>query len=129
MSTREQGNFGENLAVKYLLKNNYQILAKNYKKKTGEIDVVALDEKGVVIFFEVKARESEKFGEPEEAVTLAKQQKIIRTAQWFLKEHKLENQKFRIDVLAIKLDNMRKMAKIRHIFNAIGEKTHDYKIS
>ncbi len=121
VSTREQGNFGEGLAVKYLLKNNYQILAKNYKKKTGEIDIVALEEKGTVVFFEVKARMSEKFGEPEEAVTRQKQHKIIRTVQWFLKEHKIEDRKFRIDVLALKLDNEHKMAKIRHIFNAIGE--------
>lgn len=121
MSTRSRGNFGESLAVKYLLKNSYQILAKNYKKKTGEIDIVALEEKGTIVFFEVKARRSEEFGEPEEAVTLAKQHKIIRTAQWFLKEHKIEDRKFRIDVLAIKLDNVQKMAKIRHIFNAIGE--------
>lgn len=117
MDKRARGNFGEQLAVKYLLKHNYQIVTCHYQKRIGEIDIIALDPEKCLVFFEVKARADERFGPPEEAVTPAKLRKIIRTGYWFLKEKKIENQKFRFDVLAIKLDNERQMAHVKHFRN------------
>lgn len=114
---KQLGDFGEQLALKYLLNHNYQIITCHYQKRVGEIDIIACDPEKTLVFFEVKARTLDKFGQPEEAITPSKIRKLIKTAYWFLKENKLENQKFRLDVLAIKLDHEKKMAKIRHFRN------------
>jgi putative endonuclease len=114
---RSRGNFGERLAVQYLLKQNYQIITCHYQKRIGEIDVIALDPEKVLVFFEVKARASDEFGRPEEAITPLKIKKLVKTAMWFMKEKKIENQKFRFDVLAIKLDYETRKASLKHFKN------------
>lgn len=115
--SRAFGNFGEKIAIQYLLKQSYQIVTCHYQKKIGEIDIIALDPQKFLVFFEVKARMSDKFGQPEEAVTPSKIRKLIKTAMWFLKENKITSQKFRFDVLAIKLDQEKRKAQVRHFRN------------
>lgn len=114
---RQRGNLGERIAISYLLKNNYQIITCHYQKKSGEIDVVAVDPEGVLVFFEVKARGGNRFGLPEEAITPVKIQKLIKTAMWFMKEKKIENQKFRFDALCVYLNYKTRWAKIKHFRN------------
>lgn len=116
-NTRKWGNFGEKIAVRYLLKQKYQIIACHYQKKIGEVDIIALDPQNVLVFFEVKTRSSKKFGQPEEAITPLKIKKMIKTANWFLSERMIKNQKFRFDVLAINLDYKTRKANIRHYKN------------
>lgn len=116
-NSRAFGNFGEKIAIKYLLKQGYQIITCHYQKKIGEIDIIALDPQKFLVFFEVKTRISDKFGQPEEAVMPFKIRKLIKTAMWFLKEKKIENQKFRFDVLAIKLDQEKRKAQVKHFKN------------
>ena len=75
-------------------------LCKNYKRFTGEIDLVAKD-KDTIVFIEVKQRSSFIKGSPSEAVTYTKQKRIIQTALMYLKENRLTNVKIRFDVIAI----------------------------
>ena len=83
-STRKLGLYGEDLACKYLQAKGYAILERNFRcRRFGEIDIVA-SKAGVLSFIEVKTRCSSRFGKPAEAVTLAKQRKIYRVAQYYL---------------------------------------------
>lgn len=113
------GNNGEKIAVNYLIKNNFEILEKNFRYKTGEIDVICKD-KDTIVFTEVKTRFSLKYGFPSEAVTLSKQKKIIRTAQYYIMKKKFRNYNFRFDVIEIFIDNFTMDYKINLIKNAFG---------
>ena len=97
---REFGQAGESLAVRYLKKNGYKILEQNYRTKLGEIDIIAKD-RDTIVFVEVKARRSGRFGNPKYAVTLKKQRKISMVALYYLKAVKQNDAKARFDVVAI----------------------------
>jgi len=92
---------GEQAAAGFLKANGYKIIARNYKNKFGEIDIVAR-EKDTWVFVEVKARRSESFGSPEAAVDKFKQGQISRAALMFLKENKLLEEKARFDVVSLR---------------------------
>ena len=77
------GKTGEDYAVKYLQLNGYKIIMRNYRCKTGEIDIIAVKD-DILSFVEVKTRYSLVAGRPAESVTFTKQQKIRRTAQYFM---------------------------------------------
>ena len=102
-NTRLRGFSAEDYAVKLLIKNGYKILDRNFSGKFGEIDIIALDKEKVLIFVEVKARWSKKFGRPEEAVTPWKLRKIIKTSQYYCLTHKNLPVKKRIDVVALEI--------------------------
>ena len=83
-SSRSLGRYGEDLACKYLQAKGYKILKRNFRcRRFGEIDIVA-SKAEVLSFIEVKTRASLRYGMPAEAVTLAKQRKIYRVAQYYL---------------------------------------------
>lgn len=94
------GKSGEEAAISFLKSSGYKIIARNYKVKLGEIDIIAED-KGVICFIEVKTRNSEKFGLPAEAVAGRKQKQISRVALVYLKEKSLFDKKARFDVVSI----------------------------
>ena len=77
------GKTGEDYAVKYLQLNGYKIIMRNYRCRIGEIDIIAVKD-DVLSFVEVKTRYSLVAGRPAESVTFTKQQKIRRTAQYFM---------------------------------------------
>jgi putative endonuclease len=95
-----KGNYGENLAIDYLKENGYEILARNYKNKFGEIDIIAA-EKETLIFVEVKYRENLNFGEGIEAVDFYKRNHIKSAAKLFIMKNRLENVEIRFDVIEI----------------------------
>lgn len=97
-----RGAAGEVLAARHLRKKGYTILAANYRCRFGEIDIIAADKK-YIAFVEVKLRGKAAIYTPEEAVTAAKQQKIIKTAQLYLQTHSFNLQP-RFDVIAITTD-------------------------
>ena len=79
---KKLGREGEKQAVKYLKKNGYKILEKNYRTRFGEVDVIA--RKGeVVAFIEVKTRLTDIFGSPSQAVTRERQFKYIQAAKFY----------------------------------------------
>jgi len=94
------GKEAEGLAASFLEKQGYKLLARNYKNKFGEIDIVAVD-KGVTCFVEVKARHSALFGSPAEAVSPRKQRQISKAALGYLKENKLLEHSARFDVVTL----------------------------
>ena len=91
---------GEDMAVDFLKKKGYTILCRNYRCRSGEIDIVARKKK-TLCFVEVKTRRTRNFGPPQEAVTQRKQYKIGRVAQDFLQRYSLENRPARFDVVAV----------------------------
>ena len=94
------GRKSESLAVKHLKKQGYKIIEQNYRTKMGEIDIIA-KHKGVIIFVEVKARRSDRFGDPKWAVTYKKQRKISMAALQYLKDTEQTNTRARFDVVSI----------------------------
>jgi len=97
------GKKGESIAIKYLKKNGYTIVKQNYRSKYGEVDIIAKD-KDTIVFVEVKARRSDRFGDPKWAVTYKKQQKISLAAINYLKVTNQSGAKARFDVIAISGD-------------------------
>lgn len=94
------GKKGEDIAANHLREKGFKIIARNYRDKFGEIDIIARD-RSTWVFVEVKTRHSIRFGFPEEAVTMAKQQQIIRAASNYLVRHQLLDEPVRFDVIAI----------------------------
>lgn len=80
----ELGNIGESLAESYLKNKNYEIIARNFKNKIGEIDIIAKQQE-TIIFVEVKTSSSLKFGSPRERITYHKINKIRQVAISYLK--------------------------------------------
>jgi putative endonuclease len=112
------GFLAESLATEFLERKNYEILDRNYRKKWGEIDVIA--QKGSVIFFvEVKASKVSIPGfEPELRVNHQKRLRIDRAARTYLAQKKLTGRiKWQIDIVAISFDKERGVAKIKHFKN------------
>lgn len=94
------GERGEMIGWGFLVRHGYKILEKNYRCPLGEADVIAA-KKGRLIFVEIKTRAQSRFGAPQESVQPAKQEKIIRVAQWYLKDKKYSDVPVSFHVLAI----------------------------
>lgn len=116
-SNIDKGKLGESIAEKYLRKNGYIILEKNFRSKCGEIDIIGKD-KDYIVFIEVKTRSSSKFGTPREAVTFTKQNKIYKTAQLYIMEKRLLNFNCRFDVIEVILNTVTNEHSIKLIKNA-----------
>lgn len=123
MSRKDVGFIGEEKAVNYLIKKNYQILFRNWRTKIGEIDIIALDlsnTKGnTLVFIEVKTLPS---GNPEileKELSVTKQKKIVKTSKCFLLEYRQYIYDYiRYDVIVV---DMPGQEPIWHIENAFSE--------
>ncbi len=116
---RRLGFKGEKLAVKHLKKNGYVILERNFRCKTGEIDVIAqLGE--VIAFVEVKTRTGDRFGTPAEAVDGRRQQRYRNTANFFMYFTKRDLNEYivRFDIIEVIISRDGKV--INHFENAFG---------
>lgn len=100
MNKRNTGKQYESLAAEYLQRQGMVILERNYRDRTGEIDLIGRDG-AFLVFVEVKYRRDLRTGEPAEAVTARKQQRIRRTAQYYLYSHRCGNVPCRFDVVSI----------------------------
>ncbi len=103
IARQELGKLGEDLAVRELERRGYAILARRYRTRCGEIDIVA-QEGGAVVFVEVKARANAEFGTAAEAVTLWKQRQLSRMAADYLVRVGVGGRPCRFDVVAIMFD-------------------------
>ena len=99
MARVSKGAAGEVLAARYLRQKGYTLLAANYRTRFGEIDIIAAD-KQYIAFVEVTLRGEAAIYTPQEAVTPAKQQKIVKTAMLYLQTHPTDLQP-RFDVISI----------------------------
>lgn len=101
MLKREIGDKGEDIAVKYLKKNKYRIIERNFNvPKIGEIDIIAKD-KDYLVFVEVRLRKNTRCGTPAETVNVYKQRRIIKAALTFMKKHDVCDGLTRFDVVEI----------------------------
>jgi putative endonuclease len=97
---QELGKSGEDLAVEELARRGYAILARRYRTRHGEIDVVARDGE-TTVFIEVKVRTTGEFGAAAEAVTPSKQRRLVSMATDYLVRHHLTDRPCRFDVIAL----------------------------
>lgn len=109
------GNFAEQLAADFLEKKGYKILVKNFRYQKAEIDIIASFE-NLIIIVEVKARGSDIFMEPQEAVTKKKIKSLVMAADFFMKDRNLD-QEVRFDIIAV-LPDERKKLQITHLEDA-----------
>lgn len=118
MNTSNIGKIGENIFVKYLENKGYKIIERNYRKKWGEIDVIAEKNK-VLHFFEVKSGEAfscENDIRPEENITSHKKHQLRKIIQTYLFDKKIpEEKEFQIDAGIVLIDFSSKKAKIKII--------------
>jgi putative endonuclease len=99
-SDREKGTWAEELACDFLRQQGYAIIARNYLKRFGEIDLIGWDG-DILAFIEVKYRAGLSRGYPQEAVTRHKRRKICRVAAEYRIRHKLHDINYRYDVVSI----------------------------
>ena len=101
---KDIGKIGEDLACKYLEKNEYSILERNFSCAQGEIDIVAYDIKcKEIVFIEVKTRTNFNYGFPSEAVNKVKKIHIRRSVEYYMYKRSVENFFARIDVIEVVL--------------------------
>ena len=105
------GAEGERAAEKFLRRQRYTIVQRNYRCPLGEVDLIALD-RSTVVFVEVKTRTQPGFCSPLEAVDLRKQHQIRRAAQHYLSKHRLHDRDARFDVVGVWWDNGRMQCEL-----------------
>ena len=98
----ELGKYGERIAEKYLKKNGYNILEKNFKCIYGEIDIIA-KESNCIVFIEVKTRRRIKSMLPEDSVGFMKQKHLKKVAEYYLHKRNNEDAVYRFDVVSVEL--------------------------
>ncbi|MEM1126833.1 MAG: YraN family protein [Bacteroidota bacterium] len=107
--TKDVGDHGEALASAYLEREGYVIMERNYRFERAEVDLVCFlpaipyEAGGELVFVEVKTRTGLRFGRPEEAVDEAKKQNILKAAEAYLHEAKMDGTPCRFDVIGIVL--------------------------
>ena len=114
---KETGQRGEDIAAAYFAERGYNILARNWRCPTGELDII-MEKDNTLVFVEVRTRSGKKFGTPEESITPTKQARLIELAQAYLQETEAPHQSWRIDVAAVRLGSG--LPQINHIENAVG---------
>jgi putative endonuclease len=115
---RRLGRRGEDIAAGHLQRRGYVIVARNWRCPTGEIDIVA-QEGETLAFVEVRARQGERFGTPEESITPDKQAKLVTLAETYLQEEDLADVAWRIDVVGIVLGRHGEVRRVNLIRNAV----------
>jgi putative endonuclease len=98
--TQALGQWGEEIAARYLVGKGYTIIARNFHAAHGEIDIIA-GKDDALFFVEVKTRSSHRFAYPEESVTLRKQAHLLSVAEDFLQAHPEYAVGWQFDVIAI----------------------------
>jgi putative endonuclease len=112
------GKIGEDLACRELERRGYAIVARRFRVRSGELDIVARDG-GVLVFVEVKTRAGRRFGSAAEAVTSAKQRRIGLLAHEYLLRHRMSDCPCRFDVVSVHVDaGMPAVEIIRNAFDA-----------
>ena len=97
---QQLGTDGERAAEKFLRRQRYAILQRNYRCRGGEVDLIALDGH-TVVFVEVKTRTQPGYGSPLDAVDRRKQRQIQRAAQYYVSANRLHDRDLRFDVIGV----------------------------
>lgn len=114
--SRSVGTWGEAQVANYLRKNRYRLVAHSYHCRFGEIDLIAMDGK-TLCFVEVKTRSNLSMGLPREYVNAAKQERIRKTALFYLSEKELDCPML-FDVAEVYQSGSGALERIEYIKNA-----------
>ncbi|WP_379967454.1 YraN family protein [Epilithonimonas sp. UC225_85] len=109
------GKIAEDLAVDFLIKAKYKILSRNFRYLKAEVDIIAESENQIIIV-EVKARHTDIFIEPQEAVNKKKIKLLVSAANYFIEEYNIDKE-VRFDIISV-LPNKQKTLEIHHIIDA-----------
>ncbi len=115
---RALGRQGEALAEMALREKGYRVVARNWRCREGEVDLVARDGADWV-FVEVRTRRLGEGPSPEESLTRTKQQRLLRLAEVFLQAHGLQEVAWRVDVVAVELDRQGRPLRVEVLAGAI----------
>jgi putative endonuclease len=114
------GKTGEDLACRELERRGYVIVARRYRRRGGELDIVARDG-ATLVFVEVKTREGRAFGEAAEAVTPFKRRRIAQLAVDYMMRHHISGCPCRFDVVSIHFDSGKPVLEVfQGAFEAIN---------
>jgi putative endonuclease len=114
------GQAGEAAALAWVRDRGWTVLARDWRARNGQIDLVAEDG-GTLVVLEVKARRGTGFGLPEEAVDARKQQRLRVLMETYRLATRRQRQPCRIDVLGLILDEHLQVTRCEHIPNAVGD--------
>jgi putative endonuclease len=118
---RKLGDFGEQVAAAHLTRQGYQVLARKWRYAGGELDLVLRDG-ATLVFVEVRTRRGDSAGSAEASVGRSKQERLIALAYAYLEATGApEHSAWRIDVVAIDIDRSGRVARLRHIRDAVEE--------
>ncbi len=121
-STRQEiGASNESRACEYLISKGWELLAKNFRTRLGEIDLIFKEQDGTIVFVEVKYRARSDYGESSEMINGLKQRKIVKAAHSYIKSNRLHSHFFRFDVVAISPSGL---SHIPNAFSASGGYTY-----
>lgn len=115
MDHSELGLWGEEYAALHLIKEGYTILERNWYFKRNEVDIICQKEKDLLVIVEVKTRNSDYFGDPQEFVTPKKRRSIVKVADAYIQEQNLDLEA-RFDIIGV-LKNKDK-EQLQHFENA-----------
>ena len=117
---KDIGNYGENLSVEFLKRNGYYILSRNFRNRSGEIDIISRKD-DLIIFIEIKSRYNYNHGSPIEAITYSKQKQIIKLCKFYMYINKLIKYNIRFDVIEVFFNKYNNLYSINHITDAFRE--------
>lgn len=118
MKRRQTGALGEEIAVRRLERDGHTVIARNYRCREGEIDIITHKD-DCLVFIEVRTKRSTLFGSPEESISETKKQHLRAVAQRYLESHPGQPESWRIDVVAIELERNGDVKRLDIIENAI----------
>jgi len=115
---KQLGDVGEEIAARELIRRGYTVRERNWRCPEGELDIIA-EQGESLVFVEVRARRGDRFGTPEESITLAKRAHLIAAAQAYLQAQSLQDRDWRIDVVAVAMSDRGQLQRVDVIENAI----------
>lgn len=113
----ELGKWGEDCAADYLQQKGYTIVERDWKSGHRDIDIIALDKDGTMVFVEVKTRRNRLFGDPEEAVDYQKLQNLQGAMNHYIKYHHIDRE-VRLDIISI-VGTIGTIPQIDHIMDIV----------
>lgn len=116
---RRLGAAGEEVAARYLSARGYEIVERNYRRRWGEADIIALAEDGTHVIVEVRSRSDRRYAvEAAQSVGPRKQRQLLRLANGLIAEREQELD-VRIDVMIVAPDRNGRLSVVAHIVDAI----------
>jgi putative endonuclease len=101
MKRRKTGAKGEHIARQYLIQEGYAVMEQNYRTQHGELDLIAADSEGTLVFVEVKTRTNTYYGLPRESVTSKKRERIRMVATEYMQAKNAFDRAVRFDVIEV----------------------------